>query len=316
MHVPPKSQLIGGGILLTSFLSVELLESFHGLDWLKEGFPPLYNLAINPTFKAGLLIVGVIALISALIEVRRQQRSVKEKEVGTVESVRQELHNSPIGGDSRMAARDYHEVHQTTIHAAPLLEARLAEFQQIDELICKKDEIQLREALDFPNILKFNIAMTRRSFAPRTVSASESKEIDDFFKDGKAVVSAKYSTVTRINERINVVGIPGKVFIVNISRKYTETRALLMAMYSSSKLPESVSAALKDFDKSIEDNMALMIDSLNDSLSTNRRNVLENDDPSSDRHGSASNRYWSKFVHLKPKANTVNSAIRSFLDIK
>jgi hypothetical protein len=168
----------------------------------------------------------------------------------------------------------------------------------------------------FPNVLKYNIAMARRSLAPGVVSQAESPDIDTFFKGGKARMDARYAKVSHVNNRIEVVGNPGQIFIINTSPKHLEARDLLMKTYASSKLPTSVVSALKDFDSTVEKDMTLMIESLNDSLALDRRNILDNDIPSAVNFGSASGLYWSRFAHLKNRAEAINTAIRGYLNLK
>lgn len=79
MQISPGQKLgIGGGLLVAGSVGLHLLESFHGIDWLKDGFPPLYGLAINPTFKAGVVIVGAIFALLGFIELRRQRHDRQE----------------------------------------------------------------------------------------------------------------------------------------------------------------------------------------------------------------------------------------------
>jgi hypothetical protein len=165
-------------------------------------------------------------------------------------------------------------------------------------------------------MLKYNIILIRRSVAPKTVTQTESQELDSFFAGGKGIIDARYIKLSETNYRLQADFLPGKIGIINGSKVYFDSRNLLMAMYSSSKLPANVVACLKDLEKTIEDDMKLMIESLNYSLSSNQRNVVENDDPSSDRHGSAAGRYRSKFLQLKPKAEAVSDAVRECLNTK
>jgi len=175
--------------------------------------------------------------------------------------------------------------------SGPLLEAQLRDIQQIDGFIIKKDEHGLRETFDLTNILKFNIRMVRRSLKSALVSKAESEELDAFFKDGNSRVDARYGSLKREDQRLEFRGNPGQIFILNTSKTYREACSQLLALHSSSTLPTGIVAALKEFEKTIEDNTTLMLTSLNQSLSTNKRNIFENDVPESDRCGSAVNLY-------------------------
>ena len=54
----------------------------------------------------------------------------------------------------------------------------------------------------------------------------------------------------------------------------------------------------------------LLIESLNESLASDLRNILENDVHGSERYASASGLYWSKFIPLKARADVVAIAVR------
>jgi hypothetical protein len=198
----------------------------------------------------------------------------------------------------------------------PLLEAQFSELHQIDDFIGRKTETALRETFDLPKMLKFNIRLTRRTLAPQLVSPSESEELDAYFRGGQALVDARFVRVTRTNNKVRADFIPGKIGILNLSTKYLTNRAQLAKYYSSPLLPSGVIESLKMFDKALQDNSTLMLESLNDSLASDPRNIFENDNESSNWWSSATNLYWQHFIQLKPKADKVNTAIRSALGVK
>jgi len=192
------------------------------------------------------------------------------------------------------------------------VESQFREFKEIDEFIGRKNEIELRETFDFPNMLKFNIKLARRNITPTSVKASESEEIDAFFMGGQAMLDARYVKVQRL-KRIEVYLIPGKIGIVNISQKYIQNRGQLARYCASPLLPQEIIQALKSLDETVEKNVVLMFDSLNESLSSDPRNILDDDNTASSFWGSASALYWTHFVQLKPKSETINIAIRKAL---
>jgi hypothetical protein len=218
------------------------------------------------------------------------------------------------GSGNRQAGRDLIETHETHIHHDPLVAARLEELQTIDDFIVKKTEIQLRETFDFPDMLKFNIRLARTFHWPDTVPTREMKEMAEFSDGGNTVMHKRFLDTHRVGDSLYMKGKPGKLYLANTSKNCAEARAVLMSLLSSSKLPLSVVAALKVFDKTVQDNIDMFVISLNDSFEHNQRNIRENDDIESDRHGAAWNYYWGRFIHLRPKADAVSLAIRSFLE--
>lgn len=196
-----------------------------------------------------------------------------------------------------------------------LFNAQLKGLQEIDGFICKKDENALRETFDISNIWKFNIKLVRRGLAPKLVTPKESNEIDKFFEGGQARLDLRYVKVDTNNPgRMQLI--PGIIGLINTSKKYIESRRLLMQFYSSAELPVNVTNALKVFDKAIEDNSTLMIEVLNESLAENIENIISDDKELSPCFGNTSRLYWSRFIQLKPKADVVSASIRDYLEVK
>jgi hypothetical protein len=137
-----------------------------------------------------------------------------------------------------------------------------------------------------------------------------------FYEGGLDRVDARYLKTERVNNRIVVTPIPGKIGVLHLSPTHVASRTLLTHYISSSELPTNVIDGLKRLDRAVDTNLTLMIESLNESLSADRRNILLNDDPSSNWFGSASGLYWGHFVPLEPYAKDVNAGIRSALGVK
>lgn len=198
---------------------------------------------------------------------------------------------------------------------SPLFSAQFKMLQSIDDFVARKDENELRETFDFPNMLKYNIKLAK-SFEFPNLASSEVAEVDAFFKGGQGRLDLRYLSVSPPDTRKKVSRIPGKIGMVNTSVKYINSRHMLMEFYSSSQLPSKIAAGLKALDKAVDDNMTLMIESLNESLRSDPRNISENDDGSSNFYASAYNLYWTKFIPLKEKADAVSSAIREYLGVR
>lgn len=187
------------------------------------------------------------------------------------------------------------------------------ELDEVNDFICKKDENELRSEFDFPAMLKYNVEFAKRNLAPNLIPAGESAAIDAFFLNGQARLDLRYANVKVINNRVNVDWIPGKIGVINTSKKYVDSRKTLSRLMSSAALPEDVTAALKLVDDAIEKNSVAMLESLNESLASDPRNILENDVYGTDHYGSASGLYWSRFIPLRPRADVVTLAVRKAL---
>ncbi len=190
------------------------------------------------------------------------------------------------------------------------------ELAEVNNFICKRDEGALREEFDFPQMLTFNIDFAKQKLAPELVSPDQAAAIGSYFLNGQARIDMRYAHLTTVNNRVNVEWIPGKIGVINTSQKYNESRRKLTAMMSSAALPADVTAALKLLDDSIEKDSALMIESLNQSLAADPRNILQNSVYGSDWYGSASGLYWRQFIPLRPSADVVTLAVRKAMEAK
>lgn len=197
-----------------------------------------------------------------------------------------------------------------------LIDPQLKLLESIDEFIATKDEGGLRELFDFPNLLKYNILFARRNLFPGTVSASQSEDIDRYFTGGQARLDIRYARMANVNNRLEVEWLPGRIGVINTSVKYNESRHKLVELYSSANVPATVSVALKELDDVVEKDSILMIESLNDSMSTDPRYISENDRYGSRFYGSASGAYWTRFISLGPKGDAVRLYLRDYLNTK
>jgi hypothetical protein len=204
-----------------------------------------------------------------------------------------------------------------TTHAA-LYEVQLAELREIDKFVGIKNEWQLRDTFDFIDMIKFNIRFAKNMLFPNSVPAQQLQELDAFFAGGLGILNYQHGTWARRPDggAANFVPFPGKVFALNQSAKQAEAVSRLHQYESSSTVPADVRERLKEFSATVDQNVTLMFEVINERTSKNKNNLLHDDDPSSDRLGVINNAYWAKFTNLEPKARAVNEAIRHHLDVK
>jgi hypothetical protein len=188
--------------------------------------------------------------------------------------------------------------------------------EAIDDLVASKDENGLRAQFDFADMLKYNILLAREKLFPQLVSRMQAEDVERYFTGGKARMDLRYARVSNVNNRAEVEWLPGRIGVINTSAKYNESRSRLIELYSSASVPASVAVALKDLDDVIEKDSTLMIESLNDSMSTNPKYISENDQFGSRFYGSASGAYWTKFVALAPKGEAVRLYLRDYINIQ
>jgi hypothetical protein len=196
----------------------------------------------------------------------------------------------------------------------PLIETQIKDYQAIDSMLLVKDEVELRETFDFYNILKYNVRLVRSDMVPALVTPEESKEISDFFKGGHAVGDVRYLKPPWEQHHKTITSlIPGKVVFVNSSPKYANNIDLLRELASSTQMPSDLSKALKDFIERLNNNLFRMIDSLNQSITEDHRNIIDAESRQSEFQGSASSLYFKMFIPLEPATDPIRSAIKAHL---
>lgn len=224
--------------------------------------------------------------------------------------------NAHIPTASEIAAAVTSQIKSTNSTPSEVLfNTQFKELQQLDDFIGRKDERALRETFDFPNMIRYNIRLTRQAAAPELVSPAEVYAINSYFEGGQARVDSRFMKVHNENYHYSADPIPGKFGITNTSAKYVQSRAQLANFIASPELPADVIEALKNFDAAVERDTVLMVESINASYSEDPLYILRCDDISSKKYyGVAQNRYFAKFVPLKPLADKVNNAIRESLE--
>jgi hypothetical protein len=72
---------------------------------------------------------------------------------------------------------------------------------------------------------------------------------------------------------------------------------------------------LKAFDAAVEENVSIVLATINEHLAMDKRFVLEADIVTSPYVGKINATYWARFVRLRPKADDIASATRKYLDV-
>jgi hypothetical protein len=75
------------------------------------------------------------------------------------------------------------------------LQAQIAAFDRIQHFFGGLDESGLRVLFDLPNMLRFNILLTRRDLQKEAFQTNLSTEIDNYFKDGQGRIVARYVNI-------------------------------------------------------------------------------------------------------------------------
>ena len=139
----------------------------------------------------------------------------------------------------------------------------------------------------------------------RLMSSNDLAALDAFNQHGKGMVSLRYGQLIRPNPDVgplNVVADKGQIMIINMSDKYLEAKAKLAPFATSVELPETVTSSVAAFSDTLQVNLDLLMDTLNQDLRENPNLKIHDDDPTSPYYDSGSNRYWSRFQPLQTES--------------
>jgi hypothetical protein len=196
-----------------------------------------------------------------------------------------------------------------------VFQAQIVEMDKLQEWLDDKSEDELRELFDYPNMLKFNVALAKERLAPALMSSNEVKELDAFNQHAKAMVSLQYGRLIPHPElkSLDIIPDEGQTVVINISDKYIEDRNKLSKFKQSLNLPLSVINAVGELDDALIANTQLIMDVLNQDFREDKNYVIFDNSPSSPYYGSTTKRYWNRFTPLQGKAEKIVSTIRAYL---
>jgi hypothetical protein len=213
-------------------------------------------------------------------------------------------------------AIDIHDYYSHPAVPEALLATQLQELKDLQNFIGNKDENELQDLFAFRDTLYFNIELAKQRMEPSQVPASESQAIDRYFAGGNARIDLRYVAVGRDAAGTVVVNmIPGKIGIINTSKQFALNRAKLFTFESSLDLPSEIRNSVRDFDKTLDDNMALMLVVMNEQFAGDPNSIIEDETKNSPLWGVIENAYFKKFIALRPKADNVVDAIRRYLKV-
>jgi hypothetical protein len=108
-HIPPRFTFIGGVFLFLLDISIQALDYFHRLAYLKEELPGFYVWLVGPTVMFGLILLGVVLMIAGLVEMRKGRLESPPRnapKTATPES---------LGGKSTSIQQQTHGLHSPAI---------------------------------------------------------------------------------------------------------------------------------------------------------------------------------------------------------
>ncbi len=109
-------KVVGGGALLLAAITVDLLEAFHSLEYLKSELPLIYAWITGATVQTGMIVVGLSLLAIGISEIRRlrgqkQDDHPEGSQMCAEQRIGGDVHSSPI-----IAGTNYGPITTNVIH--------------------------------------------------------------------------------------------------------------------------------------------------------------------------------------------------------
>jgi len=181
-------------------------------------------------------------------------------------------------------------------------------YEEINEFICTKSEVELRETFDIPHIERDGILLAKQNLTPEARTQSDADALLRDFRDGgEQSITLRYMERTPPN---NVKAMPGKLGILILTHKYLDSVATLNRYASSALLPNDVAKALQEFERTLEINNEVLIDAINEAYASNPEAIVNANDCPKTACSVLNNLFYSEFTNLKPKADAIGEAIR------
>lgn len=353
MHTPSRAELITAehsirkpiGLSLAVVVALEWIDKLceHAiLSWIIErvgelgaGVAFLKWASDHPVLLSllAVAIYGCVAFLKGVFsmpEEQPQKAPVLQAEHASVPIAQHtsgaQSPNVNVGGtvkDSNFHVGDVHHhynkepvSHEQPKPSAQVVEAQLREITRIEEFLTRKDEWSLRETFDFPNIIKYAVLGIGHSLDKTTATPESVEEWQGFSLGGRGIIDNRFTMSLGRDVRGTIMtGKPGCFYAINLSKKHVEARATLSGLCASSQLPSSIIETLKAFDAAVEENVSIVLATINEHLAMDKRFVLEADIVTSPYVGKINATYWARFVRLRPKADDIASATRKYLDV-
>jgi hypothetical protein len=128
-----------------------------------------------------------------------------------------------------------------------LFQTQFEQLKQIEEFICIKDEMSLRETFDLPNLVRYNIVIARHRIAPQLVPPAIWTEITEYFKGSSTIVDTRFVKTNRDS----VFFSEHTIGLLSLSPLYSKNIKKLQELKSSSLLPKDVRESLTEFENDV-----------------------------------------------------------------
>lgn len=206
----------------------------------------------------------------------------------------------------------------TAASVDPFIAGQFSEISRLEEFIGGKDEMELREIFDFPNLFSINMQMTKARLEKTEKTKTNVFDMTSYLKNGERMQfdgAIAGPNLKRTPNGFSYDPDPNKLALIILTKKYLESKKTMIAFSGSAKLPRDVIEKVNEFNAAIQSNTSSLQIVLNQVLQESPEYFLHFDDPTSKYGGVADNRVLDQFIQLKPKADAIIQSLRTHLKV-
>jgi hypothetical protein len=271
-------------------------------------------LTLDDRYRFGVVVFfAVLFLVTVIFMIISYFKDAHAPSVGVVGG-------GSINGTTITITGNYNPVTVGNSSAAnPLIDAQFTDISSLERFVGGKDEYELHELFDFPNMILLNIQLTKA----RLQRASETKtnvfDMTAYLGNGEKIhLNTEIAGDTlqmSPTGRATLNPDPHRMAMIILTKKYLESKRALFVFEDSVKLPTAIIESIKKFDRAVEENTSNIHSILDSDLPESPEYFLSYDDDKSKYFGAANESVMKRFIQLKPKADDIISAIRSYLKV-
>ncbi len=186
--------------------------------------------------------------------------------------------------------------------------------RELDDMFGSRDETALRQYFGFQEMLAINIAFNTARIRYFAKTGSTEMSLTPFLVGGRDMqfsLAYDLNSIHREPGSLKATLDINSASILILSRDYSVHKAALLKYENASQLPPSVTFAVKEFDRTLQMNVDVMQNLLNDMMRRDHNYFLRNGDVSDPKYHTVIDAiFWSRFNQLRPIADQIRDGLR------
>jgi hypothetical protein len=195
----------------------------------------------------------------------------------------------------------------------PLPDSEVEQIKQLDAIFAGRDENALRILFGYGDMVSINIEVNKQRLIEYQRTGSTLFSYDPYIKGGVLYGDFSWAKLVKQNYGAMLILDIKTVPLLVLPAEYNANKDRLLQFENSSFLPIAVIAAVKTFDKALEDNTNLLMKVLNAALVEDHNLFLKHDDLNTPYFRAIEGKYWPQFYLLRPIADNIRDSTRDAL---